>query len=494
MRDYSATLEATDQLISTFPDHHRYAATLALRGDTYMALGELETAAQAFLEVPDDHPALHDYATFQAGKIYRALQQYDRLRERLHAYVDHPDAHERPRISEALYWIGWSLQQEQRTDEAFPIFEKALTRFGDEPRAQAIDSILSAYSKLRERHQTRDSFATWLQHSIDQSITAGRLTWFARLTRFSAEQQRSHSQHATADATLLSIHRLVPLPDQDPPTLADVGLVLADRGYDSADDYFEELLSQYPKHAARAAAFFGKARLAAQDDQLDDARRWLTRFLEETPTHTLAPDARLLAAEVLARQGAFDAAAHGYNEIPRSSRCEDATTLEPSPASPDSKLSETPPNEPSPTGSAFTHSTKPTPELVAEAYWESAKHFDQLGDSIAARDTLREMLRDTRLTRYESYSLATQALPHSRPRPELKVPSPNRPRPDRTTPSPRPANEPTPRRPLNEPIATSPTHRGTARSARPRRRLPNPHRQPSSPGTNKPDTGGHRGI
>ena len=83
-------------------------------------LGELALAAASFRQVPADEPRIYDYAVFQASKIYKALERYDQLRSHLQDYVDRPDANERPRVSEALYWIGWSLQQEDRSAEAFP--------------------------------------------------------------------------------------------------------------------------------------------------------------------------------------------------------------------------------------------------------------------------------------------------------------------------------------------------------------------------------------
>ena len=180
--------------------------------------------------MPPDDAQLYDYAIFQASKIYKALERYDLLRKHLQAYIDRDDANERPRVSEALYWIGWSLQQEERGTEAFPLFEQALTRFGNDPKARAVGSILSAYADLYKRLGKTDStlpaFDTWLQDATEQSLTDGELTWFARLTLFKSKRQRRSLGDERADATLLSIHRFVPIDQQDAETLASVGLVL----------------------------------------------------------------------------------------------------------------------------------------------------------------------------------------------------------------------------------------------------------------------------
>ncbi len=415
-RDYEAALRTTKALIQKFPDHHRIAEAQALRGDIYMGLGELPAAAHAFRQVPPDDAQIYDYAVFQATKIYKALERYDLLREHLQAYVDRDDATERPRVSEALYWIGWSLQQEGHTEQAFPIFESALARFGNDPQARAVGSILSAYADLYQRYRKSENnaataFEVWLQDAVEDSLQSGQLTWFARLTLFIAQRQRHSIDDATADATLLSIHRFIPIEQQDPETLASVGLVLAQRGYGSADDYFEQLLTEYPKRFERATAYYGKALLASNNRHLEEARRWLIRFLEETPTHPLAPDARLLAADILTTQGLYEQAGEALNEIlkikemrgrPHARALAGLARIETEQGNPKRAI---------PYWQRIYTLYRAYPELVARAYWESALLFEEIGDAVAARNTLEEMLRDDRLRADPLYDQAKSKLP-----------------------------------------------------------------------------------
>jgi tetratricopeptide (TPR) repeat protein len=307
---------------------------------------------------------------------------------------------------------GTALQQEARPEEAFPIYEDALARFGDDPRARAVYEILSAYADLFKRSGAADiSFETWLQETGEQSLADGQLTWFARLTEHTAQRQRRRIDDATADATLLSIHRLVPIEAQDPGTLARVGIVLVERGYESADDYFEQLLNEYSKRFERAAAYYGKAKLAVRNQRLDEARRWLIRFLEETPTHPLAADARLLAADVLTRQGVYTAAREALNEIlqikemrgrPHARALVGLARLE---------MEEDNARRAIPYWQRIYTLYRAYPELVVEAYWESARLFEQIDDPIAARNTLAELLRDPRLKAYPQYARAEAELP-----------------------------------------------------------------------------------
>lgn len=415
-RDYSTTIKVADSLIQEYPDHPRVPEMLALKGDSYMGLGELIQAAAAFKKVPTDDSQLFDYAVFQVTKIYKALERYDLMQSHLQGYVDRKDANERPRVSEALYWIGWAMQQEGRIVEAYPIYEAALQRFGNDPKARAVESILSAYAKLDQTGNGPDSrdtasFDLWLQKELETSLTDEKLTWFARLKSFQADQQVRTQGKVSADAALLSIHRYVPINDQDPVTLARVGLALAERGYSSADDYFEYILNEYPKRPERAAAYYGKARLASQKNQLEQSRRWLIRFLEETPTHPLAPDARLLAADVLTKQGLYSVARDGLNEILQIKAMRGRTHARALAGLARIEMAEANPERAIPYWQRIYTLYRAYPEIVAEAYWESAQLFAEIDDPLAARNTLREFLDDPRMQASEYYPRAEAKLP-----------------------------------------------------------------------------------
>jgi TolA-binding protein len=415
-RDYHAALHSAETLIEQFPEHQRIPAAQALRGDIFMGQGELSRAAHAFKQVPGDATRLFDYATFQACKIYKALQRYDLLRQHLHNYVERDDAYLRPRLSEALYWIGWSLQQEGRSAESFALFEQALQRFGNDPAAASIDTMLSAYAKLYQSARQKDAtseldFDQWLQNASQQSLADAKLTWFARVNRCRAQRQRRAHGDATADGTLLAIHRFVPIEKQDPATLARVGQVLAQRGYKSADAYFEQILSEYPKHAERASAYYGKAQLAAAQQALESAHRWLLRFQLETPTHPLAADVRLLSATILRRQGLYSRARAVLNEMLqiKQMRGRGHARALAGLARIETELDH--PKRAIPYWQRIYTLYRAYPEIIIDAYWESAQLFEAIGDWIAARNTLQELLSDQRLQAFAAYQLAQTRLP-----------------------------------------------------------------------------------
>ena len=418
-REYHLALASVDALITSAPQHDRFAAAVALRGDIHMGLGQLPQAIQAFEQVPTDATKIYDYAIFQTSKIHKTLGQYHLMQQQLQRYVDRNDATNRPRVSEALYWIGWSLQQQGQNQAALPIFEAALDRFGNDPNAHAVGSILAAYAQLTQRVQQEKSnpqasFKRWLKTTSSRALAAGQLTRFARIQTFTAKQQRSQISQASADATLLAIHRFVPLQAQDPDTLAQVGILLAQRGYDSADDYFEYLLRQYSERFERGAAYYGKAKLAAQKEALPQAQRWLARFMQETPTHPLAAEARLLSASILTTQGSYLAAQDILKQIlalqqlrgrPHARALAQLAGIESQQANPKRAI---------PYWQRIYTLYRAYPELTAQAYWQSAQLFCTIGDQLAACNTLEEMLRDPRLRPFADYASAKAALPQIR--------------------------------------------------------------------------------
>ena len=50
------------------------------------------------------------------------------------------------------------------------------------------------------------------------------------------------------------------------------------------------------------------------------------------------------------------------------------------------------------------------PEIIIDAYWQSALLFEQIGDVVAARNTLCEMLSDERLEDFGVFTLAQAKL------------------------------------------------------------------------------------
>ena len=146
------------------------------------------------------------------------------------------------------------------------------------------------------------------------------------------------------------------------------------------------------------------------------------RFLEETPTHRLAVDVRLLTANILTQQGIYDGARTSLNEIlqiktmrgrSHARALAGLARIETELKNPKRAIIET---ELENLKRAISYWQRiytlyrAYPEIIIDAYWQSALLFEQIGDVVAARNTLREMLNDERLQDFEVFTLAQAKL------------------------------------------------------------------------------------
>jgi tetratricopeptide (TPR) repeat protein len=386
-----------------FPRHARNPQARVLLGDIYGIRGQLEKALASYRGIDPQQGSSFEYALFQTVKIYKMTDQLSPMRQLLEHYLALPDAANRPRVSEALYWLGWAYAQTEDHDKAVKHFEDALNRFDNDPTAQAIDAILNAYQtyypqSIQHRPEAPKDFIRWLDIRIQLALQKGYLTRYARLQNFRTQIATADT---TRDARLLLVHKNVPVERQPPNTLGSVGLSLAKRGYRSAQKYFDYLLENYATSPERGAAYYGQALLAhtrKQDPQL--ALLQLKLFFRETPLHGCLAEAYLLEAKLLIHIKDYELARNKLKTLLADKRFRGknhALALQ------QCAVLETQADQPKRAIAYWQRIYtlyRSHPELVAEAYWQSFLLFCELEDYIAAEASLVEMQSDIRLSAY----------------------------------------------------------------------------------------------
>jgi len=303
LRDYAGALEQLEHYLARFPEHGRRTEAQVLRGDTLMGLGRLVEASVAFRQVGSEAGNLFPYAVFQTGKIYRALEEYALMAKHFAAYVARDDLVAHPRVSEALYWIGWAHQQQGQLTSAFPVFEEALVRFGNDPNALEIGSILKELHKLHRQlqaprepnnHGARGvlsfpSFMDWITAEQGLAREEKRWTYYSRLRLYEVERKAAGGQFL-----LEELGETVPLEALDAEGLAKVGLAWQEAGRTEARQFFDALLEHYPQSPERAAGYLGLGRIAFAEADYALAGDLLGRLIAELPGHPLAIEGTLL--------------------------------------------------------------------------------------------------------------------------------------------------------------------------------------------------------
>jgi len=418
-RNYNKALKQIDDWLVLYSGHEREPEALVLKGDILMGRGELRVAAEAFARVTPDARRLFPYAIFQTGKIYRALEDYENMSAHFQYYVEREDIADKPRVSEALYWIGWTYNQMGFPEKALPVFTDALATYGNRPEANEIQLILTTLHQLHNKLRRKSSgglsdislsqksdFETWARTERQTALDAGELTYYARLTTFLAGLQERRNHTDEADTLLLEMVEKVPPTELGPEGLSRAGEVLEKFGFPSARDYYEQLVEEFPSAPQRAYAYYGLARMEIAHGQFSEARPLLNKLIDEMPSHPLGTEGALLYGQTLIALDDADEAVRVYEELLRRRSARGRPHAE---ALRGLALAHRALDHPAKAIAYYQRLYtlyRAYPDLVADAYLQSARLFDQTGDPGAAYQSLRELLDAPELSLYEATAIA----------------------------------------------------------------------------------------
>ena len=405
-QDYPRARQAIEAFLEAYPGHPRTPEASVLRGDILMGEGDLLAATRAFARVTPAAGNLYAYAVFQQGKIFRALERHDLLLRHFSTYLREGDTRTLPRRGEALYWMGWAHLREGRPGKALAVLDEAVRRFGNDPAAGGAGELVPALGELRREIRAETgpaplpdhplvqaaSFAAWRAAEAERARKAGELTWYTRLQAAAARERQAAGEEAMARTLLLEVDEAVPLEQLDPAVLAEIGLLHAREGYAFAERYFRRILEGFPDHSARAEAWYGLALLARERGALPAAERFLARLEKRLPHHPRAPRARLLRGSLLTEMGEYADAEAVLQSVLRLPGVRGRLRAEALAGLARLKTAEGRPRQAIPFWQRIYTLYRAFPDLTAEAYYESARQFAEIGKPRAARRSLREML------------------------------------------------------------------------------------------------------
>ena len=411
-RDYDAALVSIKDYLEKYPQHTRKDEARVLLGDIQMGRGELSEARNIFAAINPSAGHLFTYAIFQAGKILRSVagasedpDAQTRLLETHRAhfqnYLDREDVPLKGRVSEALYWVGWTHAERGETDLARLVFERALIEYGNDIESEDVPTIIDAYAQLEKRLNTLGSserkaqLKAWIEAEKAKALETERLTYFARLSLYL--QSMVPPDHPT-NLTFEIIEK-VPMEQLDPEALGRIATTLVKPYPRVAEDYLIRLEDEYPDSRHRSYAYYARAQLLIQKADFEDARWHLARFRTESPLHHLATDVALDYAHTLTMTEKFDEAQTVLEEL---------LTLRSAKGRPHatallalSRNAEAAGNvkRAIPYAQRVYNVYRAYPDLAAQAYWMSALQFESIEDLVAAYKTLDEMLSSERIAK-----------------------------------------------------------------------------------------------
>ena len=410
MRDYELALSSINAYLNKYPQHKRIDEARVLLGDIEMGRGELATARAIFMEISPNAGHLFVYSAFQAGKILRAMAgaaENKVARERLLSshiehfqnYLNREDVPFKGRISEALYWIGWTHVERGEEDLARKIFEQALRLYGDDIDSGDVPTIIDAYARIEKRllgvgkKEREARLKSWIEEEKANAQQADRLTYLARLSLY----LQSMVPPENPTNYIFEIVEQVPIERIDAEGLGKIAAGLVEKYPRVAEDYLTRLEDEYPDSHHRSYAYYSRAQLLSQAGEFEEARWQLARFRAESPMHPLAIKVSLDYANTLTQTAEYDQAQSVLEDLLRLRTAKGRPHANALLALSRNAEAAGELKRAVPYAQRVYNVYRGYPELAAEAYWMSALQFERLGDPVIAYKTLDEMLSDPRI-------------------------------------------------------------------------------------------------
>ena len=406
-KDYTSALLAIQSYLKDYPLHSRHEEGRVLLGDIQMGRGELSEARKIFASINPQAGHLFTYALFQTGKILRSLagaedRQESRAsvlkshREHFDRYIARQDIplQNKGRISEALYWIGWTHVEESNPAAARDVFMQALKRYGDDPAAAEVLNIIDALSRVEKRivttsrSQRKADLKAWIAEEKLAALAADRLTYFARLNLY----LESMSKAEDSSSILFENVELVPIDRLDAENLGQLAAKLVERYPSVAEGYVEQLEEKFPDSVQRSYGYYARSVLLMNAQNYEAARTQLNRFRSEFPMHPQAIQVALHFAECATQTQRFDEARDALDALLRLKLAKGRPHAQALLALSRNEQAAGNTERAVPYAQRVYNVYRAYPELAADAYWMSALQFEALGDARAAYETLDEML------------------------------------------------------------------------------------------------------
>ncbi len=139
---YDEALERFTAVIENHPDSRVFPDACSLRGDILGSRGLLDKAVQDYrtaFSTAYTH-AQAKYATFQMAAVFEAEERYEQVLQTVNDYLDRYEAE--ADISMGIYWIGKTMLNQGRVDEAVDRYFEAIAEYGNDLNQQGVDSII----------------------------------------------------------------------------------------------------------------------------------------------------------------------------------------------------------------------------------------------------------------------------------------------------------------------------------------------------------------
>lgn len=416
-QEYPGAIAACDDWEKRFPTDGLLPEVLSLKADVQKTQGNIDAALETYLRAASaasDNDVLA-HALNEAGRILEQKRDWARL-----ASVFATQIERAPDSKLALgwyYWVARAKARDGQTEDAWNFLADHIGPQLDNPDNQDVEKLLELMAQIRSRQRPSAGEAPTTESAPAESLVA-RLNLAdpsplvrARLGYYEARILTLRRKPAEAARIILGIGRDLPPDRLSAPLLSAAGESLRQNGDSTrAASFFDALISRFPRSDYRDCAYVGLGDLALERGDAVAALKLYDDAIQKAGAVHRQREATVGRARCLLSLGKLDEAAKLFEMIAGAKQWRgEATALSLY------YLGEIAVKQGDrPKGIAFFQrvfvSQVRYPEWVAKAYLASGQAFEDLGKSVEAANTYREMLRNTRLADRPELSVARTRL------------------------------------------------------------------------------------
>ena len=400
MRDYETAEKELSEYLERHPDGDENAEARILLGDALLAQAKSDEGKEIYRSVPEEAGRFHEEAQFKMAKVLKLEEDYEGLRKLMRKYLEkHPDS---PRAAEALYQIGTAWRQEDRTDQAKEEYRAAIRKFGNDPRAHAVEDLFLGLARLYRGESEKLDYLADLRAMRAEAEAAQQEVLTVR-TIWALAQAVKKSDPALSAALLREASVRVEPSVTSSMVLADVAaaqmLAAGDesdpaesaRRREMAAGLYRDLLKWHPRAAQKDKALGALARLALEQKDTRTALDYYARIERDTPWSPLMGDVLMTRAQLEVDEGRLDEAADSYTRLLAAENVSGKLKAQALLALGELEMQRNQPQKAIPYYQRIYILYGKWRDAVAKAYLRSGEAFEQINDLEAARKTYEEL-------------------------------------------------------------------------------------------------------
>jgi TolA-binding protein len=407
LKDFDVSIKELRAFLRSHDKHAKADEAKLLLGEALMAVGQIDKGIAALKQVGIEDRRLFEEAWFKIGKALRAQEKLKELRKHMeHFRIRHAGS---PRVVEAVYWIGWTLEQEDRHGEATEMYWKTIETLGNAAEQRAVEDLFVALIKRHqtesERTELRQRLARMRESALakKKEVLALRAAWAAaKLEPVPEERARLLAQEG--DRALNNVENLNPL------LLADLGDAAREAGQgEIARKVYRELVRWNPRAPQKDRALAGLGFLS-EETAPKEALAHFARFKVETLGSPLTGKVLLAEARILLRLGKRKDARDSLEALLEKQEVSKADKADALVQLGELHLKDGKPDLAVPYFQRVYVMYGRWPNLVARAYLKSGEAFELMEDEESARRTYEELLSREELNVFAEYKEARERL------------------------------------------------------------------------------------